>query len=109
MKLANYSPTFRNVLFKQFVKEKTDGGIYIPPTDFKIKTFSDQFENEKEHSLEVAIGDYVVLKVGKDCTICKPGDIIVLMKGIRPDKVESIDDETCYSVMEQQIIGVGNN
>lgn len=108
MKLENYSPTFRNILFKQIVKERTEGGIYIPPADFSIKTFSDHFENEKEHRLETAIGDYVVLKVGKDCTICKPGDVIVLMKGIKPEEVTAIDDETCYSVMEQQIIGVSN-
>lgn len=107
MKLEYYSPTFRNVLLQEVKLTKTAGGIYIPSTEFL---------NES-----APVKEYEVIKVGDDCLKVRPGDKVILTKGIFLDKLEFRDDTgrlTCYTslndggifelyqVMEQQIIGI---
>ena len=108
MKIGLYSPTYRNVLFKEIREEKTAGGIYIPPADFTVTTHADMFEKKKEHKADGKVGDYVVIKVGPDTTTIKPGDIIVVMSGIFPQRIQ-FDEEECMQVPEQQIIGYVRN
>lgn len=103
MKLENYSPTFRQVLFKQVFKEKVNkSGLIISAPGFSTKTFADVFENEKEH-----VGgkpELEVVKVGKDCTTILPNDIIVIMQGIQPQPID-LEDGNFFSINEGQIIG----
>ncbi len=106
MKLSNYFPTFRGVLFHEVREEKTKGGIFIPKADFVINTHSDMFEHDKEHKADGKIGDYIVVKTGKDCTEVKVGEAIFLMDGIRPQQV-SLEDGDYFQVPEQQITGHG--
>jgi co-chaperonin GroES (HSP10) len=104
MELEQFQPAFRNVLFREVRDEKTKSGIYIPSADFKVTTYADMFENDKEHKADGKIGDYVVIKVGKDCTEVKVGDIIFLEDGARVGSV-TLDGVSYPKVMEQQISG----
>jgi co-chaperonin GroES (HSP10) len=88
MKLDNYFATFRNVLLQEVQQDKTEGGIYIPSSDF-IK---------QEDKL------YLVIKAGKDCIEVKPGDKVRLMAGIRMENI-TLDKQEYHQVMEPQIIG----
>lgn len=88
MKLNNYFATFRNVLLQEVEQEKTEGGIYIPSSDF-IK---------QEDKI------YLVVKTGKDCIEVKVGDQVKLMAGIRMETL-TFDKQNYHQVMEQQIIG----
>lgn len=107
MKLAHYSPTFRNVLLQEVKITKTKGGIILPSTEYATG------ENNKL---------YLVLKAGKDCIEVKPGYLVKIMEGLYPapfklewDALEALysgdihdgDHEVCQ-VMEQQIIGYYN-
>lgn len=104
MQLKNYSPLFRNILFRKSRPEKTSSGLYIPSIDFKMKTFSDTFENEKEHKSTDELVDLIVVKVGRECSSVKPGDKLKLMLGARPELI-IFDDEELWNIMEMQIIG----
>lgn len=106
MNINNYFPTFRNVLFREVVKEMTDTGLYLPTKDMELKGFSSMFENESVQfkGSETKLGDYVVVKTGTHCELVKPGDVIILMTGIRAESIE-FEDGTYLQVMEQQIIG----
>jgi co-chaperonin GroES (HSP10) len=105
MKLANYLPTFRNVLLRKVEVTRTKGGIILPSTEFATNDNSTVYE---------------VIKVGKDCIEIQPGDIVRLMEGLYPITTEfEVKDRllSCNSdaelqgrfqlsqVMEQQIIG----
>jgi co-chaperonin GroES (HSP10) len=105
MKFENYVPSWRNVIFHEVRPEKTTAGIYIPKADFAVSTFDTMdFNHEVKHKADKKIGDYVVLKVGKDCTDIKPGDRIVLEPGFMGQTI--IFDEGAYlQVKEQQIAG----
>ncbi len=85
MKLSNFLPTFRQVLFSSEDITKSNGGIYIPEIAQKEKSFT-------------------VIKVGQDCSTIKPGDRIVIMDGILPHTV-TLDGDVYYLITEQQIIG----
>jgi len=104
MKLEKFCPTFRAVLFYEVREEKTKGGIFIPKADFVITTSADMFENEKEHKADGKLGDYVVVKVGKDVSEIQVGDNIVLMPGIRPQEIE-LEEGVYLQVPEMQIVG----
>lgn len=104
MKIENFAPLSRGVLFYEVREEKTKGGIFIPKADFVLTTHADMFDNEKEHRADQKIGDYVVVKVGKDVSEVKVGDSIVLMQGIRPQAIE-FEDRTYFQVPEMQIVG----
>jgi len=106
MTLSEYKPTFTGVLFKEVREEKTKGGIFIPDKNFVLTTHADVFENQKEHSATGKIGDYVVLKVGKDCSTVQPGDIIFLMRGVIPEQID-LEEGSYPQVVERQIIGYG--
>lgn len=108
MILANYTPNFRQVLFHEVREEKTKGGIIIPSADFTLKTHADTFENEKEHKADGKLGDYIVVKVGKDCTDTQVKDVIFIMEMIKPQKIE-LEDGIFYSINEGQIIGHGTH
>jgi co-chaperonin GroES (HSP10) len=104
MKLENYTPSSRGVLFYEVREEKTKGGIYIPKADFVIKTHADLFENEKEHKADQKIGDYIVVKVGKDVSEIKVSDSVIIMPGISPQHL--VFEEGIYlQVPEMQIVG----
>lgn len=105
MELKDYNPTFRNVLFEKRRPEQTTSGILIPKQDFKVVTYSDKFENLKEHTATDYMNELVVIKVGKDCLEVKEGDTIVLSEGIRPQQVDFDDVGTLYSCMEMQVTG----
>lgn len=105
MEYKDYSPTFRNVLIEKVRPEQLNSGLFVPRTDFIIKTFSDQFENEKEHVATDYMTKLVVLKVGKDCIETKVGDIIILSTGVKPQELEFDNNIILYSVYEPQIIG----
>jgi len=109
MKLANYQPSFRNVLFLDVRELQTETGILIPGRDFKLineiafnDSASERVKWDGKANLELAV--YCVIKTGSDCTTIKEGDRIVLMQGIRPQSVE-IDNKEYLSVTEGQIIG----
>lgn len=106
MRLKTYSPTFRNVLFTEKIEEKTAGGIYFPTKDTKLSIGGDLLVDTKVQfdGSETKLGDYIVVKTGKDCTETLIGDSILIMDGIRPTRVE-LEDGTYYQVMEQQVIG----
>lgn len=96
------------VLFHEVREEKTKTGIlFIPKADFSLKTHSDMFENEKEHKADGKIGEYIVVKTGKDCTSTNPGDAIFLMDGVRPQKID-LEDGEYLTISEMQIVGHGN-
>lgn len=93
MKLENYSPTFRNILLSKVEITKTEGGIYIPSTEFITEG------NPKE---------YIAVKTGADCTVIKEGDKVKLMRGMIPDNFDlSVDGkrQEYFQIPEQQIIG----
>lgn len=107
MKLANYSPTYRQVLFKiESIATKTAGGIIIPSSDFLLKKQNDFTETEEVQfdASKSNLVKYVVVKTGEDCTKIKINDHIVIMDGIRPQLI-TLDDERYFQVNEQQIIG----
>lgn len=104
MKIENYSPTSRGVVFYEVREEKTKGGIFIPRADFVITTHADLFDNEKEHKADNKIGDYVVVKVGKDVSEIKVGDSILIMPGIRPQEIE-FEEGVYLQVPEMQVVG----
>lgn len=106
MKLENYKPTSRQVLFREVQETVTKGGILIPEKGFSLKTNSQMFDNEKEHTFN-RDGKFIVLAVGKDCSEIQVGEEILLMPGIRPTPIELEDAENLFQVMEQQIIGHG--
>lgn len=89
MDLKFYSPTFRNVLLLEVTQKKTDGGIYIPSSDF----------------LSPDQKVYTVIKTGKDCIEVKTGDTVRVMEGIRLEKIPLKGTETYLQIPEQQIIG----
>lgn len=108
MKLSEFIPNFREVLFREVRPERTAGGIIIPEADFKIKTFSDpvfEFDHEKEHKLENA-GDLVVIAVGPDCITTKPGDKIMIKSAFK-SMINSLEfeDGVVSIISEQQIAG----
>lgn len=80
-------PTFRQVLLERFDEVKTASGLYIPASVADGKAPD-----------EVT---WRVVKVGKDCTEAKPGDIAYIIRGIFPESVGEY-----YQVMEQQIKGL---
>lgn len=85
MKLNNFFPTFRQVLFSSEDITKSEGGIYIPDIAQKEKTNT-------------------VIKTGSDCLTIKPGDRIVMMDGVIPYRV-ILDSTVYFLVTEHQIIG----
>ena len=104
MKLNDYIPKFRGVLFKEQREEKTKGGIFIPEATFKVTTHADIFDNEKEHTASGKIGDYVVIKIGPDVSQTNIGEKILIMDGIRP-QVIVLEDGAYFQISEQQIVG----
>lgn len=110
MKLSNFNVTFRNILFREVVQEKTASGLYLPTKDMKLKTSADMFEQERVQfdGSEAKIGDYVVVKTGKDCTEIQPGDIILLVDYVKPILIP-LDEGLFLSVSEQQIVGYNRN
>lgn len=104
MKFENYCPSWRNVIFHEVRQEKTAAGIYIPKADFTLSTYDHQFNNEREHKADKKIGDYVVLKVGKDCTDIKIGDKIMLEPGMMAQSM-IFDDVIVFQIKEMQIAG----
>lgn len=108
MQLEQFNPTFRNVLFREAREEVTKGGIFIPTIDFTVKTHADLFDNEKEHKADKQIGDYVVIKAGKDCVEIQVDDVIFLTEGARTKRI-NLDGFDYFLVMEQQIDGYLRN
>jgi co-chaperonin GroES (HSP10) len=110
MKVSDFYPTFRNVLYEEVVKEKTDSGLYLPTKNTKLVLEGDMFGANKVQfdGAEAKLGDFVVVKTGKDCTETEPGDIILIMEGIRTTKVE-LEEGTYYLVTEQQVIGINRH
>lgn len=104
MKIEKFTPLSRGVLFYEVREEKTKGGIFIPKADFVITTHADLFDNEKEHKADGKLGDYIVVKTGKDVSEIKVGDSIVLMPGIRPQEIE-FEEGIYLQVPEMQIVG----
>lgn len=106
MKLEHYSPTFRQVLFKEVVQEKTDSGLFLPTKETLLKDYSSMFEKEKTifDGANTKVGEYVVVKIGKDCIAVQPNDKIVLSRGVMAESIE-LDNQVYLQVMEQQIIG----
>ena len=106
MKLNNYMPIFRQVLFREVVQEKTTSGLFLPSKDMNITTYDPQFNNEKTWSGENAkLGDYVVVKAASDCLHVKEGDVLLLMDGARTTKID-LEEGEFFQIMEQQIIGI---
>jgi hypothetical protein len=107
MKLANYTPTSRNILF-QDVREEKVGSILIPAkgTTFSIPIGFDnsQVETKAWSSDDSSFKKYKAIKTGKDCSEIKSGDILVLLPGIRPTPLE-LDGESYWIVPEIQVIG----
>jgi len=104
MKLENYTPSSRGVLFFEVREEKTKGGIFIPKADFVITTSADMFENEKEHKADGKLGDYIVVKVGKDVSEVKVGDNILIMPGIRLQEIP-FEEGVYLQIPEMQVVG----
>ena len=109
MKLANYSPTYRQVLFTEIHLEedtKTSSGLFLPTKDTFLRDFDPTFNNERIifDGSKTVVGVLKVIKVGPDCTTVQPGDFIVLMQGIKPQIIE-LDNDTFFTVSEQQIVG----
>jgi co-chaperonin GroES (HSP10) len=106
MKIEDFLPTFHNVWIKEERPEKTASGLFIPERGFQVKTYSDMFENEKEHTVEdIGTVYFTVVSTGPGCTQnLKPGEQIILMNGARREKLENFDG-SYWSVSEQQIIG----
>lgn len=86
MKLREYNPTFTGVLIKEVKAEKTKGGIYIPSLVSNTST-----PDEKVWRVE---------KVGKECSVIKPKDIVYLSAGVYPEPVGEY-----FQVIERQIKG----
>lgn len=93
MKLEFFSPTFRNVLLSKVEIMKTEGGIYVPSTEFVTEG------NPRE---------YDVVKTGEDCLVIKEGDRIKIMRGIVPDSFDLYSNgkrQEYFQIPEQQVIG----
>ena len=105
MRLDNYTPSQRNVVFRKVRPEKTKSGLFIPELDFSMKTHAEMFENEKIHEATDEMVDFVVEKVGPLCVETKVGDIIALAQGTKGQKMDFEDEDEIYSVMEAFIIG----
>lgn len=106
MKLSDYYPNFRGILFQEVRDKVTKGGIIIPEATFSVKTFSDptfEFDHEKEHRVDKA-GDFIVVKVGKDAIDTRVGDKIILLPGFRAEPIE-LEEGIFFQISEQQIAG----
>lgn len=106
MKLQQYTPTARGILFKEVVKEKTETGIYYPTKGLQINVGPSMFDSGTTvfDGAKSKLGDYVVIKVGKDVQEIIPDDIILLTDGVTPVPI-TLDDDKYLQVIEFQVIG----
>lgn len=106
MQLEYYTPTGSEILFTEVREEKTAGGIYIPSSDFLLRSHSDMFEQEKIEydGSKSKLGKYEVVKVGDAVVNIQPGDTIILRTGANPETIE-FDEGTYFQVVGAYVIG----
>ena len=87
MKLEHYKPTYRWVLLEPLIEEKTAGGLYLPPKS------------------QIATA-FMVVKVGPQCEMVKPGQRVIVEKGPMVDLVFDGSHQLYHQVLEMRVIGV---
>lgn len=86
MKLSNYTPIFRGILFKEENQGVSKvGSLYLP-------------DSASQPICRV-------VKVGAECLMVRPNDNIRVASGIRMEEID-LEEGKYFQVLEMQVIGI---